>query len=194
MRQVLRFLAVVATLVLTLSFVVGVIWSVFEGAKWMVPALAKLPDQVLVALITASGTVLTAVATVVYSQKRSKDREIAEAHRASKIEIYQRFMGMLFDVLNKTRKGGAAGEFGEDLVEQIMVLKKDLIVWGSPGIIRAWNSFEKQSETRSTKERILLMDDILRAIRKDLGGSNWPTQRGELVQLFITDDLRKLET
>lgn len=189
MKRIFRIFSTLLTLAVLLALVGGAVLGVVEGFRWLWPSLTQLSDQVLAALVAASGTVLTAVATVLYSQKRAKDREIAEAHRASKVEIYQGFMEMLFDLLNATRKSQLADELGEEWVERIMILKRDLIVWGSPGIIRAWTKFEKQTESLSTRERIYLMGDILKEIRKDLGNSNWPMQRGDLVQMFIADDL-----
>ena len=156
----------------------------------MLPYFGSLDTQVVAALVATSGTVLAAVATVVYSQRRTKDREIAEAHRPVKVEIYKRYMEALFELLLLTKKESLPDTLDERWARRFMDLKRDLIVWGSPGILRAWTKFERESMQKPAKERVLMMDDILREIRKDLGNSNWLLQRGDLVQMFINDDLR----
>ena len=34
---------------------------------------------------------------------------------------------------------------------------------------------------------LLIMDDIMQAMRKDLGLSNWGLVRGDLMKMFLTD-------
>ena len=62
---------------------------------------------------------------------------------------------------------------------------RDLIVWGSPGVIKAYENFRRGSSSSSVV--LFLVDDILREIRRDLGNSNWGIKKGDLIKLFSKD-------
>ena len=58
------------------------------------------------------------------------------------------------------------------------------MLWGSPGVLSAYNSFRAAGEDPKV---ILLVDDLLQAMRKDLGLSNWGLGRGDLMKMLLTD-------
>lgn len=57
-------------------------------------------------------------------------------------------------------------------------------MWGSPAVIKAYTAFRS---TGSDPHIVFRLDDLMQAMRKDLGNSNWGLARGELIKLFITD-------
>lgn len=54
----------------------------------------------------------------------------------------------------------------------------------SPAVIRAYTAFRN---TGTNPDIVLRIDDLLQAMRKDLGNSCWTLNRGDLIKLFITD-------
>jgi len=85
---ILAFVALVATLY-------G-LWRVFAAVLTWV---TSQESQVAAAVIAFSGTVIAGIATVVIAQQRSKSREIAEAHRHKKIELYNSFITTIIALL-----------------------------------------------------------------------------------------------
>ncbi len=63
----------------------------------------------------------------------------------------------------------------------------DLVLWGSPGVIRAYAKFREASQEASPLNSVVVMDDVIRAMRKDLGHSDWLLQRGEVIKTFLRD-------
>ncbi len=88
---------VVFALVVVVAIGYG-LWCAFAAVlSW----LMSQESQVAAAIIAFSGTVIAGIATVVISQQRSKSREIAEAHRPKKIELYNSFITTMIGILQK---------------------------------------------------------------------------------------------
>jgi hypothetical protein len=102
------------------------------------------------------------------------------------MEIYKRFMEKAVVGLLKASKEKKfeTPEFQNELEELFFSFTGDVIVWGSPAVIRAYTAFRN---TGANPEVVLRIDDLMQAMRKDLGNSNWTLNRGDLIKLFITD-------
>ncbi|MBW7865981.1 MAG: hypothetical protein H3C30_16380 [Candidatus Hydrogenedentes bacterium] len=144
-------------------------------------------EKSLSTLITSSVTIIISVGTVAYVQWKTKVREIENSHRPKKAEIYKLFMDKaVINILKATKDGTIDTEqFNKELMELFYSFTGDVIIWGSPEVICAYTAFRTHS---SDKETILFkLDDLLKAMRKDLGNSNFGLVRAALVKLFITD-------
>lgn len=75
-------------------------------------------------------------------------------------------------------------EYQNELNDLFFSFTGDVIVWGSPSVIRAYSAFRSIG---ADPKIILRVDDLLQAMRKDLGNSNWGLSQGELIKLFVTD-------
>lgn len=158
------------------------------GAK-AVTYFAAFESEFAAALVATAGTVIIGVVTLLLTLRESKQREIREAHRAQKVDVYKRFIetaivGLLRQVVD-----------GKKLSEQEMVEKyqdffitftADLIVWGSPGVIKAFRDYRRAAAAEQSNV-LLYIDEILKEIRKDLGNSNWGITTGELMSTFLRD-------
>jgi hypothetical protein len=179
MKEVLRFI-VSLILVISLGYVAYLIIA------YLIGLISVIDKQVAASIIVASGTVLAAVGAALYVQRRTKEREIFEAHRPQKIEVYKQFMEAISDVLRKSKDGQMdSPEYTKSLEEFFINFTRDLIVWGSPSVIRSYENFRLGSS--SSPNVLLLVDDVLREIRGDLGNSNVGIKRGDLIKLFLKD-------
>ncbi len=80
---------------------------------------------------------------------------------------------------------GGEESLPEDLRDQFWQLNKGLIVWASPTVIKSWLHFRKVTTTGGNT--LVAMDNVLKAIRKDLGNSNFGLQIGDSVKVFLRD-------
>ena len=174
----------------------GICYVAYIAITTVVARIGGVDAKITAAIIAACATVIVSVVTVVYNQRRSKVREIAESHRPQKIEIYKQFMDKaVVDLLRASKeKRIETAEFQKDLQELFFKFTGDVIVWGSPGIIKAYSSFRGSKE--GDQNILLKLDDMLREIRKDIGNSNRGLNKGDLIALFLTDPemLQKLIT
>lgn len=169
------------------------VYGAFLLASTFLASAEALSKDVVAAIVAAVGTVIASVATVVYNQRESKAREIAEAQRPQKIEVYNQFMRFIVEqMINVKKEETSLGDDGLDpeLFEHFMGIKRDLILWASPQVIHSYRKFEQLGVEESDpdpEEVLFAVDEVLQAIRKDLDNSNWALTEGELIQLFLSD-------
>ncbi len=170
----------------TFAVLAAIAYGLFTGVRWVFLGVVGLDKKMSAAIIAACATVFVSVATVVYTQQKTKAREIDNSHLPQKMEIYKRFMDTAVVGLLKASKENKieSPEFQKKLEELFFSFTGDVIVWGSPAVIRAYTAFRS---TGANPDIILRIDDLLQAMRKDLGNSNWGLTRGDLIKLFITD-------
>ncbi|MDV6340315.1 hypothetical protein R2103_00825 [Nitrosomonas sp. Is24] len=153
------------------------LWSIYSTLQWF----QALNASVAAALITAS----LGLIGLWYAQWQSKTRDIAESHRASKIEIYNLF----FDLVDKFQKNNITDLSEENISESLKFdfqkLNRGLLLWASPGVITAYLKFRTVS---TSGENILqAVDNMYREIRKDLGHSNFQLKAGDLIRIGLKD-------
>jgi len=182
--------------IIALAIVAGAGYGLYAAARALISSVLGLDANIAAAILAASTTVIVSVLTVVYNQRKSKEREIGESHRPKKIELYKRFMdeavvGLLRLVGKQSDKSIDDEDVQKKIGEFFFKFTGDVIVWGSPKVIKAYIAFRASADQ---KHIILKMDDMLLAIRHDLGNSNSGLERGELIGLFLTDpqELEKL--
>jgi hypothetical protein len=126
---------------------------------------------------------------VILSQQRTKTREIAESHRPQKVDLYTRFIKKVMEVMQKYKEDKSEDALIKDteLQKFFQDFTTDLVLWGSSGVVRAYAKFREASEGPGSANIVVVMDDVIRAMRKDLGHSDWFLQRGELIKTFVRD-------
>lgn len=146
--------------------------------KEMLAFFLTLDPNVKAALITA----LAATAGVLFNQRYNKIKEIREAHRSHKVQLYQEFILKIGESLKNSK------ELPEGIDDFIRKFICELIIWGSPDVIKKYQNFHKKNSDVNPNERILLfLDDLYQAMRKDLQNSNKNLKRGDLIKLFLED-------
>lgn len=166
------------------SFVV--IWVAYSVVTWSLKSMAGLDARLSGAIVAACATVFVSVLTVVYTQNKTKSREIDNSHRPEKMKIYKDFMDKSVIGILRASKSSRVGtpEFQAEMEEVFFRFTGDVIMWGSPAVVNAYSSFRKSSGSNLI---LLRMDELLQAMRSDLGNSNFGLERGALMKLFITD-------
>lgn len=144
---------------------------------------------------TVGAAIVAAVATVMvgpYTQYVLKKRQIDDAHREKKIQIYEEFMKMAADHLaqeNENLKQKMIPQ--EKVIEFFYRFKTDLILRGSPQVIKAIAKFELVSS--ESGDVLGAVDEIYRAMRRDVGLSNFGLKHKELVGVYLkSEDRAKL--
>jgi len=155
-------------------------WFIFGTiTSWL-----EVQDSTVIAAFT---TAIFGLSGLWYAQWHSKSRDIAENHRASKIEVY----GVFFNLVEKFQAEEVTDEELEEenlpewLKSDFTQLNRGLILWASPSVITAWLNFRTVST--SGGNILLAMDEMYKAIRKDLGNSNFGLKAGDLIRIGLKD-------
>ena len=162
-----------------LSFIVFAIISVS-----FVYGLAIANDNIRAALIS-----VVAIASVtLYSNWQIKKREREARFFTDKRAAYQRFADLLFDMAKSPDKNINHNKIRIEKMD----LAKYITIWGNADMIKAYNKFsspvEEQAEPINPFWRL---EDLLLAIRKDLGHDDSSLDRGDLVGIMIDKKARQ---
>jgi hypothetical protein len=187
MRTFIRSVGKLLLQILSIAVVVGALYLLFLLIRQAFLIIVGLEKTVVAAFVAS----ITAVFGYWYTQRQTTSRTIAEAHRKEKAKLYHEFM----DLLGRFFKPGMR-EKGEmdpddlpgDILDAFFAFNSNLIVWGSPEMIHAYLNFRNgASDPEKQQYSLLFMDDMLTAIRRDLGNSNRRLKRGDLIKTFLTD-------
>lgn len=88
-------------------------------------------------------------------------------------------------VLKATKSGTQLSE--QEITEFMFDFTQQLIVWGADEVIAAFYRFKKQSTSTNSQNVLFLVEDLLLAIRKDLGHKNKGLTQGRLLGLFVNN-------
>ncbi len=166
-----------------------IILLIYKGIKEFYPSIIQLDIKNIGSILTGAITLTVGLGAVLVSQSKIKKRELAEAHREKKVELYNRFNDKIFELfagINENVTGDKPTE--QDLIDFMMNFKKDLMFRASPKVIKTVIRFEKYSnKPKNTNSVLRLVDDIYRAMRADIGLSNFGLGNLEMIQIFLKD-------
>ncbi|MBU1260049.1 MAG: hypothetical protein KJ757_03090 [Planctomycetes bacterium] len=161
-----------------LCFVVLVV--IYWLLTQLFPKMMDQPSHITAAIIAG-------IVAIVTSQQHAKAREIAELHRPNKTKLYTEFITQVVGFLRnqgklKTQDASAS----KKLEDFFFDFTTGVMLWGAPDVLRHYSAFRRIGANQDPSN-LLLMDDILQAMRKDLGLSNWGLARGDLIKMLLTD-------
>lgn len=158
----------------------------WEIISFSIAKIMEASPNVFAPLIGAMATIIGAVTAVIITQHQTKQREIEEAHRQKKTEIYKEFIETILGVLaSKNTNFSIEGLSNEELINYLFTYKTEILLWGSPKVIRAQLEFEAVS--RSGGNPLVAIDKVYRSIREDIGLTNKRLNDLDLVKLFLID-------
>ena len=147
-----------------------------------------LDQNTLATLITICATVFATVWVAAYNNRRAKERVAQEANRAKKVEAYHAFLDMLMRIFKSSGIGSVSDA---ELKESVADFIGTAMIYGSPRVIAAIGEWRAAADDRN--KQMLLVDNLLREIRVDLGESNKGIRRYDLTSLFIIGGRPALE-
>lgn len=123
-------------------------------------------------------------------QTQIKKRKIDEAHRSKKVEIYSSLLEITTRTLsNHIENLTIKPPTEQELIEFMLNFKSQVVLWGSPKVIKAQLEFQKVSSENG--DVLLSVDKLYKAIREDIGLSNDGLNERQLVSLFINNQTDK---
>lgn len=169
-------------------------WYSLEIAGAVIEGAQELEPTVYVPLVVTVLTASLGLGATLYTQWVSRKREIEAAHRERKLEIYLEFMQMLEGIIASSKEGWGEPKKPENkLARELLALRSKAVLWGSPRVLKALAELARPNKT--TKEMFLNMDEIQRAMRRDLGLSNFGLDTNFFVKIALNDpaELDKLK-
>lgn len=180
------------TLVVLLSGLAFIAWIVFQGfvsLAGVLPGSNFAPVAVLVTgLLSLFGTL-----SVAYISYRSllktkiveKQKDLDQELRKEKAPTYEEFVAFLFKIMRNQEARKPLSD--QQMLEFILKFNQRLLVWGGDPVIRAWSNFKVGAFAGETTKLVFSVEDILFAIRADMGHPNEGLKRGDLSAIYIND-------
>ena len=142
----------------------------------------QVDTNVKVGVLAAIG----AVGATLMTHWLTKKREIEARHFEKKRECYESIMhtfGQLFTPEDARKKIS-----DRQLTQAIINHRKEIAVWADADLIKWWlHMSNRPSDTLSTKEALLMGENLIRTIRKELGKDDSQIESGHLIALFLKE-------
>lgn len=172
------------------AVVVAAIAAVYSLCSQLLSVFATLDAKLGAALVAASGTIIVSVASVVVSRYLEARATLRREHRERKIPVYEDLIRFVFKVMMGVKTGDAPSE--KEMIEFMSDFSQRSMVWASDDVLNAWIRFRGASIDASAQASndfsvMFVYEDLLRAIRKDLGHKNKGLNTGKILSLFVTD-------
>lgn len=176
-------------------FSVGVVFLIFVGylvyilmnSLWVM--FSHINPTVGAGLIAATATIIVSVISVLFAKRLEYKAVLLKEHREKKIPIYEQMVQLIFRFAF-AEKIGLEPLTEKELISKMAWFTENIVVWGSDDLVIAWNKFRVFSLSNNglPNHGILFeVENLLLAIRKDLGHGNRGVGRGKILALFIND-------
>ncbi|MDW3196015.1 MAG: hypothetical protein R8G66_26830 [Cytophagales bacterium] len=186
------------SMILAMIIIVGFAWLLWLGGKELLTFLQTADSKLGAAIVTAAATILVGVSVAIYSQNRIKTRELEEAHRESKIELYNKFIKKLVEVIAGSNElTSTIVPTEQNLIDFMVEYRRDLLLRASSNVIKAHIEYEKIAAGYPSDGKKLFqsVDKLILEMRKDIGLSNFGLNSMETIQIFLKDksEINKLK-
>lgn len=182
----LKWLSPVFGFVLLALFAYGA----FVAIRAIASILVSLDSDIAVAIVAAAATVFVSVLSIVLGKVYESRAQIEKEHREKKIPVYEDLLKFMFDILMGGKTGTKPSE--SDMLVFMMNFTQRIMVWGADDVVAAWvkwktSAADEEKAKANAHHVMFLYEDLIKAIRRDLGHKNKGLERGDLLALFITD-------
>lgn len=152
---------------------------------WFLYALSQAGAGFQSGILALIGVVTAGI----IAHRSAKIREIEARHFDDKRDGYTAFVDVMMQQLQTVNAGKENQHKIKEKQKKILEYKKMLLIWADADVIKMWNNIETGGLAGNDSIDILLkMDELLRAMRKDLGKNDTQLEAGELVGLILNPD------
>ena len=153
--------------------------------------IASIDSDVGKQIVAVSGAVMIAAITVVLGQNLKTRAEIRASLRERKIEVYERFIEKLMETFYGA-KTDSEPEESDDLVDFLQKFQTDLIMRGDKWVLKEYVIW-KDKLLQVNADSVFATDELIKAIRKDLGFSNFGLDKGFFTHFWLRSSKLFLE-
>lgn len=166
-------LLLLVAIVIAGYFLLRIAWSLF----------ADLDPQVSAAIAVALSAVVVVPLTRWFDRKKYREEPL----QSRKVEVYSRFVRGLVGAMLSGKDS-----LESDLKEFFADITPDLTIWASDEVLRRWSVMRRRfaDEHYQNIDAAVLMieiEDLMKAVRRDLGHGNKNLQSGDILGLWVND-------
>lgn len=147
---------------------------------------------------------LTAILSVlgwIYSNAKNSQREIESRLFSEKAALYKKIFTLFPDAVKKiklieidstTNDEDGTGNGERELLEKMIDIKSELLIWGSEETIKSWVDMENVVADHGRDQTRLMLNwgKLYSCMRADLGHSDYQIKERDLIGFFLDADAR----
>ena len=184
----IKGIGVLIVLLYILFVFLGHIFNVIENLViWIRDMTSKMDAVVIVALITGGVSIFGVVVSSIVSKVLEYRQNIKKYLHEKREEPYSEFIEMVYKIQNNAIKSSEFPE--EEIFHDTMNFSKKLTLWGSNRVIKKLLDFRRngQNENVDNKKNLLVLEEIIFEMRRDMGHNKFGLKQGDLLSFFIND-------
>ena len=191
----INFLIGLVLLVMLVFVAILLIWLIFSclgnGIDHLVDFLKRFVSTTDKVIIVAMITGVVSIVGVVFTSIIAKIidyRYNVKKYLYDKREVpYEQFISIIYTIMEDTKKPENKQMTESDKFRMMSNFSKGLTLWGSNKVVKKWLRYRKASlEGMSPENSLLLLEDIIYEIRKDVGQRK-RMGKGDMLSIFIND-------
>jgi hypothetical protein len=173
-----------------LLIIVGILYGLFIAVRGAYLILASLSSDIAVAIIAAAAAISVSVLSVVLGKLYEHKAMIQKEHREKKVPVYEDLIEFMFKLLMNSKVGNPVSQ--EEMVRFMSDFNRRALVWGADDVLAAWIKWRRLANDEmavkaNPMKLIFLYEELVYAIRRDLGHSNRRLVTGDILATFIND-------
>lgn len=191
----INFVIGLALLVILVFVAILLIWLIFSclgnGIDHLVDFLKRFVSTTDKVIIVAMITGVVSIVGVVFTSIIAKIidyRYNVKKYLYDKREVpYEQFISIIYTIMEDTKKPENKQMTESDKFRMMSNFSKGLTLWGSNKVVKKWLRYRKASlKGISPENSLLLLEDIIYEIRKDVGQRK-RLGKGDMLSIFIND-------
>lgn len=165
-------------------------YGIFKSLVWFYNQVLSIDPRISAALITGLLAIIATSLSITIPKYLEKKMEIEEHLRDKKSQTYKELVELLFKILMDKKINDPVIE--KEIIKITSKFTENLILWGSEEVITSYKSFRMyfinhHAGKNLNIEAIRALENLLLAIRKDMGHKNRNLKDGDILSLFIND-------
>lgn len=137
---------------------------------------------ILASLVPILAIILTGIGWL-YRHEKEKRLQIEKQLSENKYNVYIKLLTVFFDILKQVKKGQKTNADG--LVDKMLNIKKELIIYGNDNVLRSFFHWEKSAET---KENLNALANLVIEVRKDMGNSKTQITASDFLKSLVQSE------
>ena len=141
---------------------------------------------IVVAMITGTVSIIGVLFSSVVA-KIIDYRYNVKKYLYDKREIpYEQFISMVYAIMSDTKKPEEQRMTETEMMEKVAEFSKGLTLWGSNRVVKKWLKYRKASLEMAGPQSLLLLEDIMYEMRRDVGLKK-RMKKGDMLAFFVND-------
>lgn len=184
-------------LILLVALLLGALWIIKlivifigNGINFISAFLKNFVNNtdkvIVVAMITGAVSIVGVVISSIVAKIIDYRYNVKKYLYDKREKPYEQFISMIYTIMEDTKKSQKEKMTEDEMIKMISEFSKGLTLWGSNRVVRKWLKYRKNSIQGGGTDSLLILEDILYEMRRDVGLKK-RMKKGDMLSFFIND-------